>query len=292
MKEQLYLKLRFAGLTTRHLYQLFEFSPSFAYDSELEQNHTLKAFLSKSAIIRKSIIYDNFLNLECDYIFKLLKQWHISYVAIESATYPKLLREIHDPPFILFYKGNPSLMQSTRTLAIIGSRQATNYTRRTLETFFPNFKNENLIIVSGLAKGADRIAHAQTLKHNMGAIAVLGFGHKHHYPKETYAIRTQIESKGIVISEYVPTEGPRKHHFPERNRLISGLSRGVFITESTVRSGTNITKDCALDQNREVYVLPGSIYNPMTQGNLVSAQEGAKIVLKAYDILEDYSQSL
>ena len=92
-----------------------------------------------------------------------------------------------------------------------------------------------------------------------------------------------------MISEYVPTEGPRKHHFPERNRLISGLSRGVFITESTVRSGTNITKDCALDQNREVYVLPGSIYNPMTRGNLVSAQEGAKIVLNAYDILEDYS---
>lgn len=290
MKEQLYLKLRFAGLTTRHLHQLFEFSPTFAYDHELEQNHTLKAFLSKSAIIRKSIIYDNFLNLECDHIFKLLKQWHISYVAIESDAYPKLLREIHDPPFILFYKGDPSLMQSTRTLAIIGSRQATNYTRRTLETFFPNFKNENLIIVSGLAKGADRIAHAQTLKHNMGAaIAVLGFGHKHHYPKETYGIRTQIESKGIVISEYVPTEGPRKHHFPERNRLITGLSKGVFITESTVRSGTNITKDCALDQNREVYVLPGSIYNPMTRGNLVSAQEGAKIVLNAYDILEDYS---
>ncbi|RIN10743.1 DNA-protecting protein DprA [Staphylococcus xylosus] len=289
MKGQLYLKLRFAGLTTRHLYQLFEFSPSFIYEHELEQNHTLKRFLTESAITRKHIIYDNFLNLEYEHIFKLLKQWHISYVAIDSNTYPKLLREIHDPPFILFYKGNPTLMQSTRTLAIIGSRQATNYTRRTLETFFPNFKNENLIIISGLAKGADRIAHEQTLKHNMGAIAVLGFGHKHHYPKETYAIRKQIEAKGIVISEYLPTDGPRKHYFPERNRIISGISKGVFITESTVSSGTNITMDCALEQNREIYVLPGSIYNPMVQGNLVSAQEGAKIVVKACDILEDYS---
>ncbi|MEB5783148.1 DNA-processing protein DprA [Staphylococcus pseudoxylosus] len=291
MKEQLYLKLRFAGLTTRHLHQLFEFSPSFIYEHELEQNHTLKRFLTKSAITRKHIIYDNFLNLECEHIFKLLKQWHISYVAIDSNTYPKLLREIHDPPFILFYKGNPTLMQSTRILAIIGSRQATNYTRRTLETFFPNFETENLIIVSGLAKGADSIAHEQTLKHNMGSIAVLGFGHNHHYPKETYAIRKQIESKGLVISEYLPTDGARKHYFPERNRLISGLSKGVFITESTVSSGTNITMDCALEQNREVYVLPGSIYNLMVQGNLVSAQEGAKIVVKACDILEDYRQS-
>lgn len=289
MKEQLYLKLRFSGLTTRHLHRLFEFAPSFIHDSEIEQKYTLKSFLTKSAIRRKRTIYDNFLNLELKHIFKLLKQWHISYVTIDSNTYPKLLREIHDPPFILFYKGHPSLMQSTQTLAIIGSRQATKYTQITLETFFPDFKKENLIIISGLAKGADRMAHEQTLKYNMGAIAVLGFGHKYHYPKETKAIRKQIEAKGIVISEYLPTEGPQKHYFPERNRIISGLAKGVFITESTLNSGTNITLDCALEQNREVYVLPGSIYNSMVQGNLMNAQEGAKIVVKVCDILEDYN---
>ncbi|MDW8564810.1 DNA-protecting protein DprA [Staphylococcus shinii] len=98
-----------------------------------------------------------------------------------------------------------------------------------------------------------------------------------------------MEAKGIVISEYLPTEGPQKHYFPERNRIISGLAKGVFITESTLNSGTNITLDCALEQNREVYVLPGSIYNPMVQGNLMNAQEGAKIVVKVCDILEDYN---
>ena len=102
-------------------------------------------------------------------------------------------------------------------------------------------------------------------------------------------LRKRLEIEGLVVSEYLPFQRPQKHHFPERNRIISGLSKGILITESKANSGTCITTNFALEQNREVYILPGSIFNPMTEGNLLSAQEGAKIVLKASDILIDYN---
>ena len=124
----------------------------------------------------------------------------------------------------------------------------------------------------------------------MPTIGVLAFGHHHHYPKETKAVRSIIERKGLTISEYIPSDPPKKYKFPERNRIISGLAQGVMITESRERSGAQITVDLALEQNRNVYVLPGSLFQSLTRGNLKRAQEGAKIVLCAQDIIEDYQQ--
>ncbi|PHK50723.1 DNA-processing protein DprA [Staphylococcus edaphicus] len=282
------LKLRFAGLSTQQIHHLFKFYPSFMSYSNLERRYVLKQFLSTRKLTKRTDILRTYMSTDTNMFVEQLKNWEVQFITINHPLYPPLLREIHDPPLILFYRGKLTLMQSSHTLAIIGSRQATNYTLKTLQTFFLRFKKGNLTIVSGLAKGADSIAHEQALLFNMPTIAVLGFGHMHHYPKETNEIRRQLEHKGLVISEYLPFEKPKKHYFPERNRLISGLSKGVFITESTENSGTSITTNCALEQNREVYVLPGSIYNKMTLGNLQSAQEGAKIVLRAEDILEDF----
>src|SRR5699024_776065 len=132
-------------------------------------------------------------------------------------------------------------------------------------------------------------AHQHALDNQMSAIAVLGFGHLNHYPKSTQNIRNQLERTGLVISEYLPYQKPLKHHFPERNRLISGLSKGVLITESKIKSGTYITTNCALEQNREVYVLLGLMFNDMTMCNLISAQEGAKIVISAKYIIDDFN---
>ncbi|MDT3923330.1 DNA-processing protein DprA, partial [Staphylococcus aureus] len=145
-----------------------------------------------------------------------------------------------------------------------------------------------LTIVSGLAQGADAMAHQIALKYNLPTIAVLAFGHQTHYPKSTLALRNKIEEKGLVISEYPPHTPIAKYRFPERNRIISGLSKGVLITEAKEQSGSHITIDFALEQNRNVYVLPGSMFNPMTKGNLLRIQEGAKVVLNANDIFEDY----
>ena len=172
------------------------------------------------------------------------------------------------------------------TLGVVGSRNATEYSAKAMQYLFPKFKQIPLTIISGLAKGADSIAHHFAIV-SVPTIAVLGFGHMMHY-LETQKLRNIIEVKGLVISEYPPFTSVRRYHFPQRNRLISGLSQGVLITEASVRSGSQITIDCALDQNRNIYVLPGSIFNPLTKGNLKRAQEGAMIVTSADDILCDY----
>ncbi|MCG7338645.1 DNA-processing protein DprA [Staphylococcus sp. ACRSN] len=283
-----YLKLRFAGLTTNQIYKLLLHAPSFLEESIKEQIILFKRFLLNINCRNKFLIYNKFTNYSIEALgYSLLKN-HIHFVGIHQHAYPALLREIYNPPVILFYKGNLQMLSTQKTLAVIGSRNATQYTKQSLSLLFPYFKAQNLCIVSGLARGADCIAHQLALQNGLPAIAVLGFGHKQHYPKQTFEIRQQIEQIGIVISEYLPDEPPKKYHFPERNRIISGLSKGVLITESTERSGTLITTEHALEQNRNVYVLPGTIFDPLVRGNLKSAQEGAKIVIKASDILEDF----
>ncbi|SCT03909.1 DNA-processing protein DprA [Staphylococcus caeli] len=288
MNDKHYLRLRFSGLSTTQIYQLLNFAPTFMLANELEQRSILQQFLTTLKSKNKENIYQLFEKFDLVQLQQQLQAWHINYITIDQHTYPPLLREIHNPPFILFYRGNLNVIKSPQTLAIIGSRKATDYTWHTLQQFFPSFKKHNLTIVSGLAYGADKMAHQFALFYKMPTIAVLGFGHLNHYPQSTQNVRNKIEATGIVISEYIPNAKPYKYHFPERNRIISGLSRGVFITEATEKSGTCITTNCALEQNREVYVLPGPIFNKMTEGNLRSAQEGAKIIRSVEDILEDY----
>ena len=286
--DYLFLKLRFSGLSTQQIHRLLKFKSNFLSYTKREQQTILKLYLSTTKSQKKYQIYQDFVNYHIDAILMQLSKWNINFIGINHPSYPNLLREIHDPPFILFYKGDIALTARDQNLAIVGSRHATDYTRDALKFLFPSFKKKNLTIVSGLAVGADQIAHQYAIENHMSAIAVLAFGHLNHYPKSTQKIRKQLEQTGLVISEYLPYQKPLKHHFPERNRLISGLSKGVLITESTIKSGTSITTNCALEQNREVYVLPGSMFNEMTMGNLMSAQEGAKIVISPKDIIDDF----
>lgn len=287
--DYLFLKLRFSGLSTQQIHRLLKYKNDFMFYNKHEQQAILQLYLPTIKSKKKDQIYQDFVNNPIDAILIQLHKWNINFIGINHPSYPKLLREIHDPPLILFYKGDITLTTRDQTLAIVGSRHATRYTGDALKFLFPSFKKKDLTIVSGLAEGADQAAHQHALDNQMSAIAVLGFGHLNHYPKSTQNIRNQLERTGLVISEYLPYQKPLKHHFPERNRLISGLSKGVLITESTIKSGTSITTNCALEQNREVYVLPGSMFNDMTMGNLISAQEGAKIVISAKDIIDDFN---
>lgn len=154
--------------------------------------------------------------------------------------------------------------------------------------FFPSFKDKNITIISGLAEGADSEAHIQALKNHLPTIAVLGFGHHYYYPRSSVSLRNRIEKEGLVISEYPPFSPIAKYKFPERNRIISGLSKGVLLTEANERSGSRITIDCALEQNRNVYVLPGKLFDSKTKGNLLLHQEGTTIVVSEEYILQDY----
>ena len=187
------------------------------------------------------------------------------------------------------YKGNKQLFNYPHTLAVIGSRKSTSYTTQALEYLFPSFKQLKMTIISGLAYGADSVAHQVALKNQLPTIGVLGFGHSYHYPKSTFKTRESVEREGLVISEYPPHSPISRYKFPERNRLISGLARGLLITEAEEISGSQITVDCALEQNRNVYVLPGSMFNPMTKSNLLRLQEGAQVVLDESSILSDYN---
>ncbi|WP_151506371.1 DNA-processing protein DprA, partial [Staphylococcus aureus] len=226
--------------------------------------------------------------ISVDEIETTIQKTQLNYITCFDHNYPYLLKETYNYPIILFYKGNINLLSYPHTLAVVGSRLSGDYTLKALNHLFVSFQQMSFCVVSGLAQGADAMAHQIALKYNLPTIAVLAFGHQTHYPKSTSALRNKIEEKGLVISEYPPHTPIAKYRFPERNRIISGLSKGVLITEAKEQSGSHITIDFALEQNRNVYVLPGSMFNPMTKGNLLRIQEGAKVVLNANDIFEDY----
>ena len=285
MNDFILLKMRWIGYTTQHIHHLLNVFPKFFNVNEHDQFEMINEWES---LYLKKKRFTQLTEISYDYIQTQLSRYQVNYVTSFSSQYPSLLKTIYDYPFILFYRGNIHLLSSTYTLGVVGSREATNYSKCALDYLFPHFINIPLTIVSGLAKGADSIAHQFALKHHLPTIAVLGFGHLNHYPKETRKLRNIIEETGLVISEYPPLTKINKYQFSERNRLISGLSRGVLITEAKIKSGSQITIDCALDQNRNVYVLPGSMFNPLTKGNLLRAQEGAMIVSEAEDILYDY----
>lgn len=281
----LLLKLSWLGYTTQHIHHLLKLNPDFFKFSYTDQIDTIRNW---DRMFHNDDFIDKFNNLNEKDILSLLKNHKVSFTTPFNTNYPRLLKEIYDYPFVLFYQGDPLLLTSSNTLGVVGSRNATEYSAKAMQYLFPKFKQIPLTIISGLAKGADSIAHHFAIEYQLPTIAVLGFGHMMHYPRETQKLRNIIEEKGLIISEYPPLTSVRRYHFPQRNRLISGLSKGVLITEASVRSGSQITIDCALDQNRNIYVLPGSIFNPLTKGNLKRAQEGAMIVTSADDILCDY----
>src|SRR5699024_9332416 len=169
-------------------------------------------------------------------------------------------------PFVLYAIGKTELLQSSPTLSVIGTRtpsgEATDKIRYIVK---PLVKNK-WVIVSGMAKGIDSLAHWLSLSYQGKTIAVLGGGFHHIYPKQNISLFSQITEKGLILSEYAPHIPPKPYHFPERNRIISGLSFGTLVIEATEKSGTLITVDQALDQGREVYAVPGSPLVPQTKG--------------------------
>jgi len=206
-------------------------------------------------------------------LFNKLDKIEVQAINYLDSTYPELLRTIYNPPALLFFVGNIDLLK-TDCVAIVGSRQATDYSFRCISGLVPRLVNR-YTTVSGLAKGVDSWAHSQTLKNNGRTIAVIGSGLDEVYPKENIDLQRQIMNNGLVISEYPPKTRIQRWHFPQRNRIIAGLSQKVIVTEAKKRSGSLITADLALENNREVLAIPGRIDVGLSVGcnNLIS--EGA-----------------
>src|SRR5699024_1070789 len=169
-------------------------------------------------------------------------------ITILDQSYPPMLKEINDPPLVLYAAGDISLLYSSRTLSVIGTRKPSKEAKSKLEHIVKPLLSENWVIISGMARGIDSYAHLLSLEQRAGTIAVLGSGFNYIYPKEHLPLFGEIAKKGLVLSEYLPDVKPEKYHFPERNRIISGLSFGTLVIEAMERSGTLITVEQALDQ--------------------------------------------
>ncbi|ASK63504.1 DNA-protecting protein DprA [Virgibacillus phasianinus] len=210
-------------------------------------------------------------------------------LTVVDELYPTVLKTIKDPPLVLYALGDLSLLKQTPALSVIGTRLPSQNARNKMKLILPALLQEKWVIVSGMAMGIDSFAHQFALGNNGKTIAVLGGGFQHIYPKQNITLFDQITKKGLVLSEYPPNQSPAKHHFPERNRIISGLSFGTLVVEAKEKSGTLITVDQALDQGREVYAIPDSPTVPESIGCNRMIQDGAKLVIHPDDILDDWN---
>lgn len=207
-------------------------------------------------------------------------------VAIDDEHYPPLLREIHDPPPLLFARGNTALLLDPQ-LAVVGSRRASSAGLRLAQDLCGEVTRAGLHICSGLALGIDGAAHRGALAAGGNSIAVMATGIDTVYPARHQALASELEQAGCLITEFPPGTRPLRHHFPRRNRIISGLSLGVLVVEAALPSGSLITAGTALEQGREVFALPWSILHDGGRGCLQLIRDGAKMVLQVDDILEE-----
>ncbi|PAV32377.1 DNA-protecting protein DprA [Leuconostoc lactis] len=213
------------------------------------------------------------------------QQWSTPYMTYFDAYYPGRLREIYDAPLVLFYQGHLEALRLP-SLSVVGTRTATPYGLAVLRSLLPDVVRQDVAIVSGLAKGIDVMAHQMTLAQRGIPIAVIGTGIDVAYPKAHHHLQTQIGEQGLVLSEYPPGTGPQKSHFPARNRIIAGLSSATLVVEAKQHSGSLITANFALQENRDVLAVPGTIFSATAQSTHELIQLGAKLVAKPTDILE------
>ncbi|HFQ13170.1 MAG TPA: DNA-protecting protein DprA [Gammaproteobacteria bacterium] len=216
-----------------------------------------------------------------------LEQAQARIRVIGDADYPALLAEIPDPPPVLYLFGQPELLDFQQ-LAIVGSRTPTPTGRETAQAFAAHLADLGLVVTSGLAQGIDAAAHRGALTVGGRTLAVTGTGLDRVYPAEHRELAHEIAESGLLVSEFPLGRPPRPGNFPRRNRIISGLSRGVLVVEAALRSGSLITARLALEQGREVFAVPGSIHNPLARGCNALIRQGAKLVETAGDILEEF----
>lgn len=207
------------------------------------------------------------------------------FVALTDPDYPRLLREIPDPPPLLYVYGR--LEGNSANLAVVGSRNATRYGLKTTNDLCRSLASRSLTIVSGMARGIDTAAHSGALSAGGKTIAVLGSGLERIYPAENRRLFHRIAESGAVVSEFPLEAEPEAHHFPIRNRIISGMSLGTMVVEATRRSGSLITARLAAEQNREVFAVPGSVQSFKSAGAHTLIKQGAKLVEHAQDVIEE-----
>ncbi|MGB2982470.1 MAG: DNA-processing protein DprA [Candidatus Bipolaricaulia bacterium] len=215
----------------------------------------------------------------------------VSILTLVDADYPPLLREIEDPPLVLYVRGEPAI-DPAKAIAVIGTRRSTRYSSLVAARLASQLAMKGITVVGGLAAGTDAAAHQGALDVGGRTVAVMGCGVDRVYPKRNQAIYDGIVKTGTVISEYPLGTRPAKWTFPQRNRIISGLSRGVVVVQAPERSGALITARLALEQGRDVFAVPGNITNRTSTGTNRLLKDGATLVVTVDDILNEYPDLL
>lgn len=214
-------------------------------------------------------------------------QKQITPIPFYSSKYPPNLLDVYDPPAVLYCKGNITILQKSKKIAIVGSRESTNYSQKCLDIILPKLISHDIVIVSGLAIGADQMAHSTAIKLQGSTIAVLGNGLDHSYPKAHDSLQKYMEQHQLVITEYPPYMSPKRWQFPMRNRLISGLSDAILVTEAAKKSGTMSTVDYGLNHGRNIFSIPGNIFSPLSEGPHLLIQLGATPIWNGDQIIEE-----
>lgn len=257
-------------------------TPESIYKVKITQLSELHILNSKEIEEIENTKYKTNLENYCNYIIKN----KIKIITIYDDEYPEKLKEIYGCPVVLFAKGNIELLKS-KGIAIVGSRNCSEYGKNISRKIAYDLANQNICIISGLAKGIDKYAHIGALAATEKTIAVIGNGLDNVYPYENKGLCDKIvENDGLVITEYIIGTKPNKINFPARNRIISGLSEAIVVVEAAEKSGALITVDFGLEQGKEIFAVPGNINSINSKGTNELIKQGAYLVSKTQDIIE------
>ncbi|NHN28395.1 DNA-processing protein DprA [Paenibacillus agricola] len=243
---------------------------------------------------RAEAVVQAFKQMDEQYVKATLEKYHlkeIKMVTIFDGDYPALLKQTAEPPWVLYCQGRSELLHSP-CMAVVGTRNPTIYGRKMAEQFSEELSANGMCVISGLAKGIDASAHEGALRGVGSTIAVLGSSIGFMYPSENKWLYQLIALNGLLLSEYPLNTKPHPGLFPQRNRIIAGLSLGVVVVEAALQSGSLITADQALDESRDIFAIPGPLSSPKSQGTIALIKQGAKLISCVEDILEEYSHRI
>ena len=244
--------------------------------------------LKQAGMDRASVrhITDYRTKISLDEEMEKMERFNVSVYTCHDSAYPGRLKEIYDYPPVIYVRGS-LIPEDEWSVAVVGTRRATVYGRQVAEEISADLVRNNITVVSGLAKGIDSVAHLSALEAGGRTLAIFASGLDTVYPAENADLARRIIENGALITEYPLGTKPRADNFPRRNRIMSGISLGVLVIEAGESSGAIITANIALEQNREVFAIPGSILSPVSKGTNQLIQDGAKLVRSYWDVLEE-----
>jgi len=277
---------RIKGLNFNILQKILEVSKTIENVWNMDESELKRIKDLNTEIIQEILKIEYRKNLQ-NYIYYMEKN-NIKMINIFDKNYPTKLKNIYDPPIVLYIKGNEEILNDF-SIGIIGCRICTKYGETVSKKLAAELQKYKVNIISGLARGIDSYAHIGCLESKGRTIAVVGTGLDIVYPKENETLANQIiETDGVIISEYIVGTKPEKENFPKRNRIISGLSDGIVVVEAKEKSGTFITVDFALEQGKNIFSVPGNILSNTSKGTNELIKQGAKMVTTVEDIIEEY----